>query len=188
MKAYLDAIVDEVNLNLADAFGEYRYQISGLVKVVPMDENDTLLLQDSEGNRFAGVDDRYDLVVWHRADNTSFEVQENSFGDNIDDYNAITEITLYCYSNSLPGVNAQKLAQQLQGAIPSVVNIANQNSMGIGSSTIELSSINYNSVEVFNQVYAGLPYNLRTTDNMVSVIYTVTSEINKSCFDRCFNC
>lgn len=188
MKAYLDAIVDEVNLNLADVFGEYRYQLNALVKVVPMDQNDTMLLQDSTGNRFAGVDDRYDLVIWHRADNTSFEVQDNSFGDNIDDYNAITEITLYCYSNSLPGVNAQKLGQQLQSALPSVVNIINQNSMGIGSSTIELSSINYNSVEVFSQVYDGIPYNLRVSDNLVAVQYTVTSEINKSCFDRCFNC
>ena len=188
MKAYLDAIVDELNINLAQAFAQYRTQINALVKVVPMDLNDTLILQDSEGNRFAGVDDRYDLVVWHRADNTNFEVQDESFGDGVDDYNAITDITLYCYSNSLPQVNAQKLAQQLQGALPSIINIANQNSMGIGSSIIELSSINYNSVEVFSQVYAGLPYNLRTTDNMVAVVYTVTSDINKSCFDRCFNC
>jgi len=188
MKAYLDAIVDEVNVNLADAFGEYRAQINALVKVVPMDEQETLLLQDSAGNRFAGVDDRYDLVVWHRADTTSFEAQENTFGEGVDDYNAITEVTLYCYSNSLPGVNAQKLAQQLQRAMPSVVNIANQNSMGIGSNTIELNSINYNSVEVFNQVYDGIPYNLRVSDNLVAVQYTVTSEINKACFDRCFNC
>jgi len=108
MKAYLDAIVDEVNVNLADAFGEYRAQINALVKVVPMDEQETLLLQDSAGNRFAGVDDRYDLVVWHRADTTSFEAQEVTFGEGVDDYNAITEVTLYCYSNSLPGVNAQK--------------------------------------------------------------------------------
>ena len=188
MKAYLDAIIEAINAELTDNLGQFRAQVNGLVKIVPLDENETLLLEDSTGNRFAGVDDRFDITMWHRADVTEFTPQENTFGEGIDDYNAITQVTLYCYGNSLPGINAQKLGQQIQASMPSVVTITNQSEMGIGSNIVELNSINYNSLEVFSQVYDGIPYNLRVSDSLVAVSFTVTSEINKSCFDRCFNC
>lgn len=188
MKPYIDAIVEEINVSLTEGFAAQRKLISGIVKQLPYEEGEVSLLIDSAGNRFAGVDDRYDVVLWHRADQTSFEVQEQTFGEGIDDYNAITEITLYAYGNQSTGINERKLVEKITRAMPSVVNIENQNAMGIGSNAIELLTANYNSIEVFNQIYEGQQYNLKASDTLVSLTYRITSEINKSCFDRCFSC
>lgn len=187
--AFIDKIVDKINIGMKATLNQFRVQIVGVCELLPFEEGETVpVLMDTLGNRLQSIDDRYDVCVWHIASATSYEPSDNQFGEGVEDYNAITTVTLYGYGNALTGLSNRSFVDLIIKSLPSNVKLEDQSAQGIYSNVIELVSANYNSADVFESIYPGGPFIIPTSSQFVSIEYRITSEINKACFDRCISC
>lgn len=187
--SYIDDIIEAINDNAADILRQFKYKAYGIAEPLPYDSEETRPVHiDATGNAFCAIDDNYEVIIFHMGGNTDFSPSDNSFGDGSDDVTAVTNMTLYAFAQSSARVNCRGLRDLLLKCIPSSVTLTDQSKRGIYNNVIEVNASVTNAVDVFNQLYSGLPFMVRPEDSLVSVTYTVTSEINKSCFSSCTNC
>lgn len=185
--AFVDKIVESINATLKVVLSSYKHKIEGVCDVTD-DGNERLYLRTLTGESFAAIDDSYEIVCFHVAPESTYRVAEQQFGESDDMYESETQIQLIGYAYSGTMLNNRTFSQLLLSAIPSSITLANQSDSGLYSTVIEITESNYKSTDVFNQLYAGVEYSVPPKDCLVSVRYTVTSLINRTCLPQCLNC
>lgn len=187
--AFLDQIISQVNTSLTAVLNQFKYKAHGIAEILPFEEDSSVpMLVDATGNEFAAIDDRFQVVSYHIAEQTSYSPSDNSFGDGYDDFTAETEVRLIVWAHGNTNLTPAGLCKLILAGLPLSVTITDQDQKGLYQTVIEPVGSQYNKAEVFNSLYNGVAYQLPLEDCLVAVTYRVTSEINRECLDTCGNC
>lgn len=185
--AFIDQIVGKINTSIDTVLTAYKRNVKGVCDITN-DGEDRLYLRTATGEEFAVLDDNYSIVLFHLAEQTSYSPLDDQFGEADDMYQSQTSIELIAYAYEGANLNNRSLASLIVSALPSEITLDNQTDKGLYQTIIEVQTSNYNSVEVFSKLYPGVEYAVPPKDCLVSVIYTVTSSINRTCLPTCLNC
>ena len=186
--AYIDLIVSSINTTLKLTLNQFKEKVHGVADHIPFEDEKAPLMIDAVGNEFTIIDDRYEVVIFHMSEGTSYPPSDNSFGDGDDDYSATTSMQLYAWLSKSTQLNNRRAVDLIIAALPSSITLANQGEKGIFNTLIELKDSNSNSLDVFTNLYGGLEYSVRPEDCLINVTYEISSEINRTCFAACANC
>lgn len=185
--AFVDQIVSSINATLNVVLTSYKRNTKGVCDVTN-DGNERLYLRTATGEEFAVLDDNYEIVCFHVAEETQYSPADQQFGEGDDMYDSVTRIDLIAYAYSGTMLNNRTLAALIVSALPTTVSLTGQEDKGLYQTTVEVNASNYNSVEVFSKLYQGVDYAIPPSDSLVAVTYTVTSSINRTCLPTCLNC
>ena len=195
---YLKEVVDQINLELKEdvfSYAPFITKFNGISELIPQKEGDKdtsfPALYDSDGNgEFTGIDDRYNLTVYHRCLGRSYAKEESNFGDNNDNYTETNQMLLVVWAEreSLR-LTKEEIQDKLILGLPT--NLTSQFSYdydGVNSVQIAANEINTDSKSVWSQEFTGYDYKLSTSQVLFALTYSVEIKYRKSCISVCKEC
>ena len=195
---YLNEIVDQINLELKEGVFSYSPFITlfnGVSELIPTTEGtDTasmpLLLNDDGEGTFSGIDDRYNLVVYHRCLGRTFGNEETNFGDFNDNYIETNNMIMVVWAKR-DDLRLSKEAIQDKVIIGLPTDLSAQfkyDYAGVNAVYIAANEINTDAKSIWSQEFDGYDYQLGTSQVLFTVTYTVEVKYRKSCISDCKEC
>jgi len=186
---YPDCIIDEIDAAIAGVFPA-NSQVMGIAQLVtrPKDGKDTIWPARYKGNGdcdYAGVDDNYPAVTYHRSLNMALSrVGKSGYGDAAQDTRATHNMSLVVYANKDNlDCSGDQLAMRLQQAFPDTIK--GKSGTGLKLVAININSIVLSDTQVFGEEYKNVPPFLGPEHILLKINYSIESTYDKRCFNTC---
>lgn len=191
---FIGQAITAINTAIEAAMTDKRFyssQLFGLSRLVPQEQGQLPAVVDHNGNgTFAGFDDRYPVVLYHRAISmTDAQVEDiATFGDGLTHHQSIYRMRCVVYADR---DRLKMYGENLAGMILSSMRISTRgNSDGLLNITTDTFSCDLDPVRVFTEEYA-LPqsqFNLPINAAYFAINYNLNIEYNTTCIDYCDTC
>jgi hypothetical protein len=134
----------------------------------------------------AAIDDNFSICTWHKVRSQNVTAVEDGFGDEDNDKASETSMSLLVWGNlNRLQINETQLANLIHYTIPSVVNVGIN---GVYSTSVDVTSVNYESKAIFEREFQGVSYNLDIGSTIIQIDYSINMQFNKSCVAQCTTC
>lgn len=166
----INTIVQAINDQLKELGGVWSGVATTLTK------NDSKLPVIAE--KHVGIDDKHNIVAWHKTGTVSSVRAANGYGANLgDQVNTFTNaLIVFINTKHTP----DEVFTVIQARLSDTLTVENFRRV-----TINITGGNLDSEQVFNQEYAGGSYRLKPEQYLLRINYTVEARFAKGCFSQC---
>lgn len=195
---YLKEVVDQINTELSNeafSFAPFIPLFNGISELIPTTEGGDAAsfpaMYDADGlGEFTSIDDRYNLVAYHRCLGRSYANEGVNFGDFNDNYVETNQMLLCIWAkkNDLR-MTKETIQDKIVLSLPTDLSAQfKYDYAGINAVYIAANDINSDSRSVWAQEFAGYDYQLSTSDVLFTLTYSVEIKYRKSCISDCQEC
>lgn len=195
---YLKEVVDQINQDLADGvFKHFPFipLFNGISELIPTKEGDNdasfPALYDADGNgEFTSIDDRYNLVAYHRCLGRSYVNEEANFGDGNINQTETNQMLLCVWAKRDDlRMSKETIQDKLIQSLPTNLSAQFQyDYAGVSGVFIAANEINNDVKAVWSQEFTGYEYQLDTSHVLFTLTYSVEIKYRKSCISDCLEC
>lgn len=163
-----------------------KVQAMGIVQLVRREKDGKETVwpgKKVDGNfEFAGVDDDYNAISYHRIlALRPTTVTSSGYGDSRGKTkNAVSMCMVLFAKHDCVNMPSEVLALQIQGVLPEQLTIPN-----FSSTLINLNDIVLNEKQVFDEEYKNVTYFIGPEHILLKINYTIESTFQKGCFNKC---
>jgi hypothetical protein len=197
---YLKEVVDQINLDLKEGilfYSPFIPLLNGISELIPLEEGgDTssfpAMYNDDGVGEWAGANDRYNLVAYHRCLGRTFGVDADvpNFGDSFDNHTETNQMLLCVWAErETLRLTKEEIQDKIVQGLPTNLSAQFQYDYdGINGVWVAATEINTNARSVWNEEFSGYDYKLSTSQVLFTVAYTVEIKYRKSCISDCKEC
>lgn len=190
---YLKYIVNRINLGLLGHFDfvpSAKKQICDIAKLAKRERGDKSQVWpaywDGEEYQFAGVDEDYDLIIYHRQLSMTSAVVPGGYGDSVGHIKNSVKMCMVVFgSHQVIGHSSDELALHIQAMMPGMFKPETLKPTQLRSTSINITDIVLNEEQVFNEEYKSVDYFIKPEHIYFKVNYTIESTFDKNCFNKC---
>jgi len=185
---FITEIITKVNEAIkADVqIKDFKCKFLGLATLVDRSADETTAPYVIDGglNEQAIMDDNFDMVLYHRMTDVSYQGR-HGFGDYDDEAETATiRMVIWANPKSLH-TTRENLLQVIAAKVPQRITPFNDN---IHSINLNTRSLLIDSKALFNQEYSGVEYTLDPEHLFAGIVYTIETDYNKRCLTMCEPC
>jgi hypothetical protein len=164
-------------------------QVAQLCKRISQGEKEQVWpaeFSESGEGTYAGVDEDYDLIIYHRAIGMQVSAATTGrFGSEVGDTKNSLQMCMVVYSNrKAQKLSKEELAMKIQAGFPDQLT-GKSKPKNIKTLNINITGFVLNEEQVFNEEYKNVDYFLRPENILIKVNYTIESTFSKRCFKTC---
>lgn len=132
------------------------------------------------------INDTYSLTIYHRHLSSTFEQNENRFGDSSKRINENASMTMVVFGNSERlNINAEQLQSLFILAMPTNIKKSLLSGIRIDAMNVTLNTVQNNSLTVFGDEFTGVDYAISPSDILFKIDYQIATQYRRDCFDLC---
>lgn len=193
----LNEIVKEVNKSLQSSLSVLGgVAVDGIADLVPRIKEDGKTIEwlpcmiDNDGEAtYVGIDDNYCLQIYHRCFEESYSKQKISkqYGDSNSNEQSKANLSMVVMASRS---RLRKNSFELNDIITPLIHIKpfeikDSEGKRISNNVISIVKTNYKSLEIFSRDYRNAEYFLKPETIFFEIVYTIESEFNRSCIQKC---
>jgi len=186
---YLNEAAQAINTALTAALVDAKYRMNLLPICKPVAREgleSPVVAYGSEENQV--MDDRFNLVIYHKVDNITQQNDEDSFGDGYDDATEEAKMEMIVWGRSdMLQLSDVQLYAIITSAMPTELSL---NITGVYQQVIDINGGEFDQRKIFNQEFSGLPYEstISPVNNYFGVQYTLLTQYSRECIPDCSTC
>lgn len=186
---FITEIINKINQNIQSdvQIKDFKCKFLGLATLVERSGDNPQsapYVIDGKANEQAVMDDNYDLVIYHRITEVSYN-ERQGFGQ-FDDETETATVRMVIWANPRAlHTSRENLLQVLSAKIPQAITPFNDN---IYSILIRNRGLLIDSKNLYSQEYQGVEYRLDPEHLFAGVTYSIETDYNKQCLTICEPC
>ncbi|MBX7227830.1 MAG: hypothetical protein K1X55_17475 [Chitinophagales bacterium] len=187
-----EKVISFINQALEEGLEGRRFQnkkIHGLATRMPRIDGARVeiipvVLDDDFEGHYVGMDDDFDLIMYHTISNTVVKKSLNKgFGDADANIVNATDVSLVIYGKaSTLCVSADGMGFIIQGILPDKFNAKID---GVSFVDIQVKSIKTDTLVILQEEFQGFNFKIGPENFLVKINYTIESTFSKRCFNTC---
>jgi hypothetical protein len=172
----LHSVVDYINSRIKEVL--QKAKIYGIARTATRDGSIMPVTSDGEWIKYAGVDDIYSAIIYHKhLSISSANAPRSGFGDNISDLVNTNQMTMVVFMDEKKtGITADQLYTLIQAQITGILKLDGYKSVRIG-----VSSAILNDAQVWAQEYGNTPLQLKASQRLIQLGYSIVVTLDKNC-------
>jgi hypothetical protein len=182
LKVFTDGVNDGIVTGILSKDTKFSgYKIFGIAELVTAEKQTfpSVFLKDGV---YAGIDDRYPVIIYHRVNQVS--ISEPGFGyGNVRSNTmqaAFSMVMVVYLDKKVTCITSDEFLLLLLTSIPEGLNVEDFQDV-----KIKIGSAVLNQQAVFQNEYKGVQFFLKPESSLLSVSYTIEGRFKKGCFYYC---
>lgn len=184
------AIVEEINNAVKGFLTGPSYQMSSLngIAYTMLKEKDNSLpaVVDNEGEaRYVGIDDKYNLMIYHRIMTTAPSKKTSQYGDANTRTNITNRMSMVVFANRQKlKLTQEVLANYIVASLPTNIDKSILSQESLNNCTIDVLEINFNSSALYKREYLKDSV-LKPHQMLFEISYQIVYGFDSSCIKTC---
>ena len=184
------AIVDQINKAVTGFLTESSFQMSSLngIAYTMLKEKDISLpaVIDNNGEaRYVGIDDKYNLMTYHRIMTTAPSKKTTQYGDANSRTMITNRMSMIVFANRQKlKITPEVLANYIVASLPTNIDKSILSKESLNNCTIDVLEINFNSSALFKREYLKDSL-LKPHQMLFEISYQIVYGFNSNCINTC---